>query len=254
LRNVAKIGVACLAVCMMFVGCDKGEGDLNENGSLGGNASKITATNVINGSYRISTVKVKFYWEKGDDWGSDVIVQAPYKDNGFTLALPATISDKYLYLLAKDAPSGITISDKTVKCVTDIDMEAFDKDDNNIGDFYLTDDDKSAYAMRFYVDKNVSVKGEYKEIDEVFNEEYIRKFDMDLKKGWNIVYAREAESHNNSTGRDVYTITITTQKPSGMNFSWYFEEYYVDYSVPLKSAIALSAKKSFFTKKEIRNN
>ena len=247
LRNVAII--ACLAVTsMMFSGCDKDD-DPNGNGNLGGNASKITATNVINSSSQIATVKVELYWDTEDDWGSDVIAQAAYKDSGFTLELPATVSNKYLYLLAEGAPSGITISDKTVKCVAEIDIEAYDKDDDNIGGFYLTNDDESAYAMWIYVDKNVTIKGEERDIDEEYNEEYIIKYDMDLKKGWNVVYGKEAESHNNSTGRDVYTYSMTTQAPSGVTLKWYFDSYdYYDYFVSLKSAKSVLKKKYVFPK------
>ena len=249
LRNRVKT-VAILAgisSSIMFTGCGKdGDSEESDNGEIGGNALKITATNVINSSPQIATVKVELWWETSNDNGSDVIVQAPYKNNGFTLELPATVQDKYLDLLAEGAPSSITISDKTVKYTSFEDIEAYDKDDGNIGGFYLTNVDDSAYVMWFYVDKNVTVKGEYKEIDEEYNEEYIGQFDMDLKKGWNAVYSKVAESRNNSTGRDVQTNTITTQKPSGVNFSWYFEDYYDSYAVSLRSAKPLSEKKTFF--------
>ena len=46
LRNVVKIGVACLAVCMMFVACDKNNGngdDPNNPDNPGGNGSGLNA-------------------------------------------------------------------------------------------------------------------------------------------------------------------------------------------------------------------
>jgi hypothetical protein len=237
----------------MFSACDEnpndnGNGNSNGNGNLGG--TKITATNVINSSSRIATVKAAIYTESGGDWGYDVIAPAPYKGNGFTLELPATVSDKYLLLLTTDVPSGITISDRTAKC-TNISIQAFDKDDNRIGSFALgkSDDDADNEVMWLYVDKNVTIKGEFKDYDdEESNREYISKYDMDMKKGWNIVYMMESESHNNSTGRDVYTSTLTTQKPSGVNFVWYFDGY-GDYA-SLKSAKLLSKNKSFFQKRK----
>jgi len=245
LRNVATI-VVCLAGLTVFSGCKK---DKDNDPDVGDNASKITATNVINSSSQIVTVKAQIHWHDDDyQCQDDVIAQAPYKDNGFTLELPATVSNKYLYLLAEEMPDVITISDKTVNAA-DIYIEAFDKDDNNIGGFYLTNNDESVYAMWYYVDKNVTIKGEYKEIYEEYDEEEIGKYDVDLKKGWNVVYWSWTESHNNSTGRDVYTYTMTSQKPSGVNLSWFFEDYYDSYAVSLKSAKSLSAKKPFFTKK-----
>jgi hypothetical protein len=233
LRNFRK-GIAVVAICLagvtVFSGCDK-----DGNGRIGGNASKITATNVINSSSQIATVKAEIYWETSTDWGSDAIAQVPYKDNGFTLELPATVLDKYLYLLAEDVPDGITISDKTAKCNMTIDIKAYDNKANNIGGFYLSNGE-SAYAMWAYVDKNVTIKGEYEESGRIFY-----KYNMDLKKGWNVVYI------NSSTDKSVYErITITTQKLSGVNFSWYFLDYH---AVSLKSEKPLLFKKSFFYQK-----
>ena len=250
LRNVAI--VASLAVVTMISGCDKNnDNDQNENGdgNNGGNASKVTVTDVINGSSKIANVKVQIYWhDANDEYQGYVIAQMPYKENGFTLDLPATIADKYLDIIAEDAPSGITISDKSVKWATDIDIEAFDKNDHYIGDFYMTNSDQSVFAMWFYVDKNVTIKGEtefreydrrdgeYYDDEEYDNEVHIGKYNIDLKKGWNIVYVSETKSHNNSTGKDVYTSNMTTQKPSGANLSWYFFDYSDSYGVSLKSA------------------
>ncbi|MDR2148371.1 MAG: hypothetical protein LBE91_18165 [Tannerella sp.] len=194
-------------------------------------APEIAATNVINSSSQIVTVKFELLWETGDDWGYVEIARAPYQNNGFTLKLPLTVQDKYLFLLAEDMPSGMTVSDKTVKWIPNTYIEAYDKNDENIGEFYFNDhernyaDDEQSGAFWAYADGNVTLKGEIKEIDEEWNEEYIYKFDLDLQKGWNILYDRWTESHDNSTGRDMYTVTVTTQKPSGANYQWYFRLY-----------------------------
>ena len=229
LRNVAIF--ACLVAVTMIPGCDK---DKDSGGD--GNASRITAINVINSFSQIATVKAQ------SDLVYDVIAQTPYKDDGFILELPATVPDKDLYLLAEGAPSSIIISDKTAKC-TSIDIVAFDNNDYNIGDFYLTNSDNSVYAMWMYVDKYVTIKGEYEE-SYGWNE-LIAKFDVRLSRGWNVIY--EIGSYDNST----YIVTATTQRPSGVNLSWYFEGYYIN-TTPLQSAKFLPAEKIFFPKKASR--
>ena len=93
----------------VFYSCNKD--DDNDGVTNGGSVSRITATNVINGSTQIKTVKVLAYWEREYDDGNDAIAQAPFTNNGFTLELPATVGAKYLFLITEEAPRGINISD-----------------------------------------------------------------------------------------------------------------------------------------------
>ena len=222
----------------VFNSCDKDDGG---NGGSGGNASKITATNVINGSTQIKTVKALAWWESGDyDYGSDAIAQAPYQNNGFTLELPATVGSKYLETLEADEmlEAGISISNKNVKVFFLYDLRGYNADDDEIGDFYLEEENENSehYTSWMYVDGDVTIKGEYKVIDEEYDEEYIEKYDLTLKKGWNVVYDSEVESYKN--GRDVYSYTISSKKPSGVNYTWNFygDSDYRSASVALKSA------------------
>ena len=230
----------------VFNSCDKD--DDNDGGTNGGNASKITATNVINGSTKIKTVKALAYWESGDsDYGSDAIAQAPYQNNGFTLELPATVGAKYLETIDADDLEGISVSDKNFKsCFLD-DLRGYNGDDDEIGYFYLEEenDDSEQYTSWIYVDRDVTIKGESKEIDEEYDQEYIEKYDLTLKKGWNLVYDSYTESYKN--GRDVYSSTMSSKKPSGVNYTWNFYDDYVysSASVALKSA---KNSKSFSSK------
>jgi len=161
--------IACLAVTsIMFSGCDKSN-DPNVNGNIGGNASTITANNIINSSSEIATVKVVYSWiTEYDIWETDVIDQTLYNENGFTLELPASGLDKYLYLLAEVAPSGINISDKTVKCGLFQDIVAYNSDDNSIGCFFLTDEEENG-AVWAYVDKKVTIKENLKKLTYITN-------------------------------------------------------------------------------------
>ena len=232
----------------VFYACKKESDD----GNIGGNASKIIATGVINSSTQIATVKAEVDWETNSDYGSDVIAQAQYQNTGFTLELPATLPAKYLEPLfgEEDFPHDVTVSDRTVKG-TGVEIGAYDINENNIGGFYLIDganEDEPDGVNWVYVDKNVTIKGEEREIDEEENEEYIGKYDMNLKKGWNVVYGKWTESHSNSTGRDVYAYTLTSKKPSGANYFWYFSYnriYSYDYS-SAKVGTKFVAKKKLF--------
>ena len=226
---------------VVFNSCDKD--DDND-----GNASKITATNVINGSTNIKTVKALIYWESGEnDYGKDAITQAPYLNNGFTLELPATLGAKYLETLDADDLEGITVSDRNFKSGFLDDLRGYNENDEEIGDFYLEEENEDSEhdAVWLYVDRDVTIKGETKYIDEEYDEEYIEKYDLTLKKGWNIVYGSDTESYEN--GRDVYSYTMSSKKPSGVNYTWnFYDDYdYSSASVALKSA---KNSKSFSSK------
>ena len=222
-------------------------GKLNPDGSF-----TITATNVSDGSSQIATVKAKIEWYIDLENGyyereTDVIAQTPYENNSFTLKLPATIADKYLEPIMEedDDMIGITVSDKTVKGCGVGSFFAYDKNDNAIGDFvYLNaipSDDKSnlSGAVWIYVDKNVNINGQNK--IEYADEDYISEFitnynNVSLKKGWNVYYINQTYVSNQSTKKETYAVTVSMQKPSGVNLKWYFNGYYyTNYAVSFKS-------------------
>ena len=211
----------------------------------GGTNGKITATNVINGSTQIKTVKALAYWESGEnDYGSDAIAQAPYQNNGFTLELPATLGAKYLETPDADDLEGITVSDKNFKSAFLDDLSGYNENDEEIGSFYLEEvnEDSEHYTSWIYVDRDVTIKGENNEVDEEYD--VVNKYDLTLKKGWNLVYDSYTESYKN--GQHVYSSTMTSKKPSGVNYTWKFYDWdYSSASVALKSA---KNSKSFSSK------
>lgn len=224
---------------VVFNSCDKD--DDNDGDTNGGNASKITATNVFNGSTNIKTVKALIYWESGEnDYGKDAITQAPYLNNGFTLELPTTLGAKYLETIDADDLEGIAVSDKNFKsCFLD-DLRGYNEDDDEIGYFYLEEEngDNFYYTSWFYSDRDVTIKGEYKEIDE----EYINNYDLTLKKGWNVVY--------DSYTDDSYS--LTSQKPSGVNYTWNFYDYSSFRSASIATKSVENTKSAFSKLKESR--
>ena len=234
-KTFFKFGLLALGLTTaVFNSCNK---DDDDNSGNGGNASKITATNVINGSTRITTVKALAYWESSNyDYGNDAIAQAPYKNNGFTLELPENVSSKYLDLLSEDAPSGVSISDENAKIFFLDDIRGYDEDENEIGDFYLEEenDDSEYYTSWMYADRDVTIKGE----------DDGDKYDVNLKKGWNIIY----ESYTENSG------SLTSKKPSGINYSWNFYSN-SDYRSVIATRNSVENKKSVFSKlQEDRKN
>ncbi len=248
-----------LFVAFSFASCEKDDEDENSDG--GGSVSSITASNVVNSVSEISVVKAEIYWEDNNYVGQeDVIAETLYKNSSFTLDLPASVPAKYLEPFwdeeDEEEMDGITVSDKTVNALFEVELGAYDKDDEKIGEFHYqsASDDEEEYeycgAMWVYVDKDVTVKGQSKDVDEYYNEEYITNYNLTLKKGWNIFYFTETYSYNESTEKEKYTSTISNQKPSGVTLKWYFEDY-SDYgykSATLKSAKSSPEKKIFFSK------
>ena len=224
---------------VLFSSCKKDDnpsGGRNKDGSF-----TITATNVINSSLQISAVKAE---------PNDAIATAPYKNNGFELTLPATLPSKYLYLITEDLDEdefdNITISDKDAK-ILDIwadQIEAYDNDERNIGYFDLEaeNDNSDSYVVYFYTDRNLKIKAELQEYED--GEEFIGKMDMDLKKGWNIVYYTETESGNK------YTLSYTTQKPLELNYFW----NYYSYKSTKANTDSFGKRKSLFSRLNIYRN
>ena len=209
----------------------------------GGNDLKVTVTNVANvtnSSSQIATVKAEIITDdlpviqgNGEINVRYTIAQTQYQNNGFALELPATLPTKYL--LYPFTSIGATISDKTAKGIFIPYFTAYNSNGNLIGFFYVSsvdfysdaslfyDDYSYSYAYWAYVDKNVTVKEERTGIIGDENIEYSYKYDYDLKKGWNVVYATITINRNNSTRREVWTITATRKKLSDVNYNWYFE-------------------------------
>lgn len=209
-----------LMFASVFISCDKDD----DSGVDNSNPSKITASNVVSSSSKIATVVAELPWKTGTyDYGWSAIADAPYKNNGFTMKLPETLAAKYLFSISDNIPSEITISDKTAKTAELSSFKVLDNNDNEIGEIiYASMDNESngVLVSWVYVDKDVTINGQYNEIDG--DDEDIRIYNnCTLKKGWNIAYQRITRTYK-SAGR-IKTHTHSIQKPSGANLKWYFE-------------------------------
>ncbi len=160
------------------------------------------------------------------------------------MELPATVGAKYLETIDAYDLDGVAVSDKNFKsCFLD-DLRGYNEDDDEIGYFYLKEEigDNNYYTSWFYSDRDVTLKGEYKEINEEYDEEYIDNYDLTLKKGWNVVY-------DSYTG-DSYS--LTSQKPSGVNYTWNFYDDSSFRSASIATKSVENTKSAFSKLKESR--
>jgi hypothetical protein len=214
----------------------------------------ITATVENGSSYndKIAVVKATIYYD--DDDKEKEIASAPYGNGGFTLNFPETLDDKYLGNIEDDFLDGVTISDPNVKITFVYTIDAYMQDENvgffyAVGVFYYESSD-GWETQYLYSNGNVSITGvetdEYKydynrdgdyddEYDVAYKDTY--KYNVHLKKGWNILYGKETEKGNNE-------YDITTQAPSG-TMKWYFEanEFYTPESSVSKKIHPLLTKR-----------
>jgi hypothetical protein len=192
-------------MAMCFTACKKDNKD-GDGGSGNGNypddgTFMIDANSVTNSSSDIVTVKAV-----AASLSNDVLATSKYR-NGFRLMLPKTLDEELLYDVWVVNES-LKISDPDAKEAFIL-ILAFDKKDEVIGQL--------CYAASYigtnyvYADRNFTITGKYS----VQSKKTINyKWDCSFKKGWNIMYyAFDSELKN---------CTITTTKPSGETFKWYY--------------------------------
>ena len=202
----AFLMVAMCATVVTSCGEDDGDGG---NGSNDGNASKITATNVIDldldGSFgKITTVKaIGEYYESGSGYNYDEIIlaEATFQNKGFTLNLSKDVPATRLSLITESFGGSLTVSDENAKWINGVYILAYDKTGEELGGIFYADAATEACVVWTYADRDVTVKGKI----------YDDKIDLNLKKGWNIVYMEDFDDY-----------AMTTQKPSNLNLKWYY--------------------------------
>jgi hypothetical protein len=223
LRNVVAIAIS-LAVTTTFISC----GDDDDNGNGNGNAATITATTVTGNTAQIATVKAEIWWWDEQNDYSLVIAEAPFRNNGFALQLPETVPNNFLFLFNNEfEDSDITVNPANARGTALERLEAFNAAGNEIGWLYYADFDwysenhpnvrNSAFWL--FVDRDVTITGE-ESSDEWEGNIWIESWNLNLRRGWNIVYERLTITTAGNT--TTYTNTFTSQRPSGVNFSWRF--------------------------------
>ncbi|MDR0371519.1 MAG: BACON domain-containing protein [Prevotellaceae bacterium] len=148
---------------------------------------------------------ISYYTEnKGIEVG-----RAPYENGGFTLKLDPEPGG--LSTFDFDA-NKLEISDVKAKGIT-LKMEGF-KSKTYVGDFFM--ENVYGYSGRYYyMDRDVSITGSYSESVAIYT--INNSYDLNFKKGWNIVY----EQVVTNLDKGVITMIFTTQPQNEMR--WYFK-------------------------------
>ena len=178
--------------------------------------SQITATEIqalANGMESVVTVKAVS--------AGNVIAEAPFQNNGFMLELPVSILPNLLH------PSFCgKISDNGVETSAFIMLFGYNKEGYRIGSFFLTNQHINIIDIGNFESHTWAKVWRYADRDAVIRDE--RKIsdrntlirDLDLKRGWNIVFWGVSTVTNNSVSK--FTQTYQSQSLGDMNFSWRF--------------------------------
>ena len=190
--------IAMIAMALGLAGCSKSDkinGDDDEpdngnnNGNGGGNTSDfvIEAKNVASSIKEIATVEAKLFTKT---------FSTKYSNNGFKFSLPKEIPGQF-----ERNP---------------LMLEALDKNGDFLGTFSYGGYKANAfYAINYsYAAENMTYTNQIEY--ELSGYWMISNYNCVLKKGWNIEYTEAIE-----TGESI-TYNITTNKPSGVDFSWEF--------------------------------
>ena len=252
-KHILILTQALIVTGLIFaVGCKKKDHSPSDSGNSTSLSLTIEATDVIdiyNSSSDIVTAKViLYYYDDYDTHNEDVIVSVPYQNNGFKIELPANLDSKYLKSLSDIFENtDINVSDRSAKCYGYLeDIEGYDKYKDNIGWFSLNngyhlidwgwDEWNGSCITWLYVDKDVIIEGSdynkyvYNYPDNSRCVDIIEEhFDLNCKKGWNVMYYSYSYSYNYSettnTTTNTYIYRYTSQKPSGIDYNWYYYSY-----------------------------
>jgi hypothetical protein len=184
-----------LLAAATFSACSN-DNDDDEGGATGA-ITELTIDVENAGDIDADTVKV------GVDGG--VVASVPYPKGKFTLKLPATVDEKYLYLLVWDLSDEVTVSNRSVK-IREAHVSA-SKLGKHVGYFhYRTGMQEGDWRCSLtYVNGDVTVTG-----TKDTKKGSVVSYNLHLKKGWNMEYVKDMGE----------SVEITTTAPSGLK--WYY--------------------------------
>ena len=201
------LAATIILLAMVFIACGSNSSENKDNE----NFFVINVENVIGADSNIVTVKAGMIASTSIHRTSKIdyeVASAEYKNGGFRLNLPETVPDEWLNAVIDYWEDTIrfVISDTKAK-VNFLEIGACNQEGiEESSRFWLEveENDNGNYCDNFYIyaDRNftITVKGD-------------NNYNCIFKKGWNIVYS--------CFDKDDKWIA-TTQKPSGINFKWYF--------------------------------
>ena len=237
-----KLLILTAAILLFISGCKKNDGEHDSPFYL-----NVT---VENGSQHISKIDMVYAKAVGVlESTPETIAKTSYGNGTFTLELPGTIGEKYLFPIENTIFPGINninISDKTAK-ITAVVLYA-EKDGENVGNIYRSSFDQTiifqwpndeilekikeiyatgAYGTSYiYVNKSVTITGTTV-INEIqghaIDNPYTCNYNLHLTKGWNIYATKTTGTWENNTLK-TGTVEITNVEPAGMK--WFYLTIY----------------------------
>jgi hypothetical protein len=241
-KDLFSVAFVSLFAIVYMNSCDK---DDDENVNNGGIGNTITAT-IENGDRlngKIDSVKAVFdYEDENGDWREYIAASAPYVNGGFTLQLQENLDDTYLETISSmfdyadyyvDYPyvtvtDNITISNRNVKTVITIVYACKAGETYSDGRFTFgtsIDAELGWEGRLIYANSDVSVTGSQDETWEYngkISETVTTKFNMFLKKGWNMMYFKFTMKDTDSDVEH-YEHEYTTTTPPGAK--WLYNGY-----------------------------
>ena len=209
-------------------------------------ADVIIATNVLGNTAEIATAKAVVRDWINDDW--EVFAQSPFQNRSFRLELPTPPNNFLRPLWGEGVPTGLYQSVHPIK-VANVAFRAFSSTDteNTIGVFEFTDypdiDEMPTIlntAHWLYVDRDVTITGTIQGGGGGWYT--IDKYNLNLRRGWNIVYERYTKTVVDYTVTQ--TVTTTSQRPAdATNLSWRFIGVETVYPVDPYSRSATSVER-----------
>jgi hypothetical protein len=206
------MAIVGLFMAVAFNSCDDDENNKDNDGN--GMTGNTLSDKVENGS----SLNGKIDLVKAEDDGDYVMASVPFKDGGFTLELPESPGAQYLEGVAEflgRSMQNITVSAPAAKLYY-VFFTAY-KSNESVGSFSYGTADWEGDIM-YYADRDVSITGtSTRNSTSGSGFTYIDRYNLHLKKGWNMIYSKYTEGENTSENEE------TTTVPAGAK--WYFTFY-----------------------------
>ena len=196
--------VTTFALSALLIACQRENNDENDGTANNTDSFVIEATNVINSIDNtlsvkdIATVKAFLYSPYNDSY--DIIATGKCENGGFKLILPNPVDNKLLTVGNNPYPiKWVSDSKAKISGLGAFQIIAYDNAGNIIGGLHYCYGGEDVYGYYVYVDRNFTIIGgpdwDY--------------WNCTFNKGWNIIYAHDE---------------YTTQKPSGVDVRWYYQD------------------------------
>jgi predicted small secreted protein len=219
MKKILLLMIVAIATSV-FTACDKGDdgggSSVSTDGSISGKLKLVEASwneDYTDVSYILKgdvTDEIDEIWAVMESGDNEIVLgKYPVSNGEFSFKIPVP-DDNYLYsIYDEDMPSGLTISDPTVKAGY-VDFEAYKNGQYVCSIERITSDLSDDVGIEYmYTSKDVKITGTFVENDE--GETYNNEYNVSFKKGWNTIVSKTTEKENAHTNK-----FTANDEPSGM--------------------------------------